>query len=133
MSSTATVKDTGAKVECIIPILNVTIFSASVDYYVNVLGFRAEWDWGDPPDVGSVERDDFSIMLVEDGQGRPGTWIWMGVEEAEQYYEEYKMSGAKIREQPVNYPWAYEFRVEDLDGHVIRIGSGPKEDEPHDH
>ena len=133
MSSTATVKDTGAKVECIIPILNVTNFSASIDYYVNVLGFRVEWDWGDPPDVGSVERDDDSIMLCENEQGHPGTWIWMGVEDAEKYYEEYKASGAKIREAPINYPWAYEFRVEDLDGHVLRIGSGPKEDESHDH
>ena len=100
MSSTATVKDTGAKVECIIPILNVTNFSASIDYYVNVLGFRVEWDWGDPPDVGSVERDDYSIMLCENEQGHPGTWIWMGVEDAEKYYEEYKASGAKIREAP---------------------------------
>ena len=133
MSSTATMKDTGAKVECIIPILNVRNFSASIDYYVNVLGFRVEWDWGDPPDVGSVERDGFSIMLVEEGQGHPGTWIWMGVEEADQYYEEYKASGARIHEQPANYPWAYEFRVEDLDGHVLRIGSGRKEDEPHDY
>ena len=133
MSSTTIVKDTGAKVECIIPILNVKNLAASMDYYVNVLGFRVEWDWGDPPDVGSVERDNFSIMLVEAGQGHPGTWIWMGVEDAEQYYEEYKLSGAKIHEHPVNYPWAYEFRVEDLDGHVIRIGSGPKEDEHHHH
>ena len=133
MSSTTTAKGTDAKVECIIPILNVKNLAASMEYYVNVLGFKMEWDWGDPPDVGSVERDDFSIMLVEDGQGHPGTWLWMGVEDAEQYYEEYKMSGAKIREHPVNYPWAYEFRVEDLDGHVIRIGSGPKDDGPHDH
>ena len=133
MSSDTTVKGTDAKVECIIPILNVTNLAASRDYYVNVLGFRVEWDWGDPPDVGSVERDDFSIMLVEDGQGHPGTWVWMGVEDAEEFYEEYKISGAKIREHPVNYPWAYEFRVEDLDGHVIRIGSGPKEDEHHHH
>ena len=133
MSSTTTVKGTDAKVECIIPILNVRNFSASIDYYVNVLGFRLEWDWGDPPDVGSVERDGYSIMLVEAEQGHPGTWIWMGVEDAEEYYEEYQTSGAKIREHPINYPWAYEFRVEDLDGHVIRIGSGPKEDEPHDH
>ena len=133
MSSTTTAKGTDAKVECIIPILNVKNLAASMEYYVNVLGFKMEWDWGDPPDVGSVERDDFSIMLVEDGQGHPGTWLWMGVEDAEQYYEEYKMSGAKIREHPVNYPWAYEFRVEDLDGHVIRIGSGPKDHGPHDH
>ncbi len=133
MSSTTTVKETDAKVECIIPILNVRNFSASIDYYVNVLGFRVEWDWGDPPDVGSVARDDCSIMLVEAGQGHAGTWLWMGVEDAEGYYEEYKASGAKIREHPINYPWAYEFRVEDLDGHVIRIGSAPKEDQPHGH
>ena len=131
--STTTAKETDAKVECIIPILNVKNLAASMDYYVNVLGFRVEWDWGDPPDVGSVARDDHSIMLVEDGQGHPGTWIWMGVEDADQYYKEYKASGAKIREHPINYPWAYEFRVEDLDGHVLRIGSGPKEDKSHDH
>ena len=133
MPDATTVKGTAAKVECIIPILNVRNFAASIDYYVNVLGFRLEWDWGDPPDVGSVERDDCSIMLVEAGQGHAGTWLWMGVEDAEEYYKEYKARGAKIREQPINYPWAYEFRVEDLDGHVIRIGSAPKEDEPHDH
>ncbi len=131
--STTPAPGTGAKVECIIPILNVKNLAASMDYYVNVLGFRKEWDWGDPPDVGSVARDGYSIMLVEDEQGHPGTWLWMGVEEADSYYEEYKASRAKIREHPINYPWAYEFRVEDLDGHVIRIGSGPKEDGSHNH
>ena len=127
------VSTTKAKVECIIPILYVRNFAASLDYYVNVLGFRKEWDWGDPPDIGSVERDGFSIMLCEGEQGHPGTWIWMGVEDADQYYEEYKASGAKIREHPVNYPWAYELRIEDLDDHVIRIGSGPKDDGSHNH
>ena len=49
----------------------------------------------------------------------------MGVEDGDQYYEEYKASGAKIREHPVNYPWAYEFRVEDLDGprYTNRVGT----------
>ena len=133
MSSTTTAKGTDAKVECIIPILNVRNFAASIDYYVNLLGFRVEWDWGDPPDVGSVARDDHSIMLVEGEQGHSGTWLWMGVEDAEEYYEEYKANGAKIRENPINYPWVYEFRVEDLDGHVLRIGSASKGDESHNH
>ena len=73
MPSTTTAKGTDANVECIIPILNVRNFAASIDYYVNVLGFRVEWDWGDPPDVGSVARDDYSIMLVEGEQGHSGT------------------------------------------------------------
>ena len=133
MTSTTTADGTAPEVECIIPILNVKNLAASIDYYVNVLGFRVEWQWGDPPDVGSVARDNHSIMLVEAEQGHPGTWVWMGVEDGDQYYEEYKANGAKIREHPVNYPWAYEFRVEDLDGHVIRIGSAPKEDRTHEH
>ena len=87
----------------------------------------------DPPDFGGVSRDNYSIMLCEDGQGHPGTWLWMGVEDADEFYEEYKASGAIIRDEPTNYPWAYELRVEDLDGHVLRIGSAPKEDEPHTH
>ena len=38
---------------------------------------------------------------------------------------------SKCQELPCEHSWAYEMRVEDLDGHVLRIGSGPKEDEPH--
>ena len=133
MAGTTTAQGADAKVEFIIPILNVRNLSASIDYYVNVLGFRKEWNWGDPPDFGSVARDDHSIMLCEEGQGHPGTWLWIGVEDADEYYEEYKISGAKIREAPINYPWAYEFRVEDLDGHVLRIGSARKEGGSHDH
>ena len=130
MSNTTTAKETESKVESIIPILYVKNFAASIDYYVNVLGFTKDWDWGDPPAFGSVSRDDFSIMLSEGWGGHPGTWIWIGVEDAEAFYDEYKASGATIRETPTNYPWAYELRVEDLDGHVLRIASAPKADEP---
>lgn len=31
---------------------------------------------------------------------------------------------------PTNYPWALGMQVEDLDGNVLRLGSGPKADEP---
>ena len=133
MSSTTTAKDTDSKVECIIPILNVSDLRASMDYYVNVLGFRKDWDWGDPPDFAGISRGDSSIMLCENGQGHPGTWLWIGVEDADEFYEEYKASGAIIRDDPINYPWAYELRVEDPDGHVLRIGSESRGHESHDH
>ena len=133
MSSATTAKETESQLECIIPILNVKNVPASIDHYVNVLGFKKDWDWGDPPDFGCVSRDNYSIMLCENGQGHPGTWVWTGVEDVDELYEEYKASGATIREAPTNYPWAYEMRVEDLDGHVLRIGSAPKEDGSHNH
>jgi len=44
--------------------------------------------------------------------------------------QEYRRSGARIRDAPTNYPWAYEMQVEDLDGNVLRLGSDSKENEP---
>ena len=41
------------------------------------------------------------------------------------------MSGATIREAPTNYAWAYEMKVEDPNGHVLRFGDEPNEDEPY--
>ena len=71
MSNTTTAKGTESKVESIIPILYVKNLAASIAYYVNVLGFKKDWDWGDPPAFGSVSRDDFSIMLSEGWGGTP--------------------------------------------------------------
>ncbi len=69
-------------------------------------------------------------MLCEGEQGHPGTWVWIGVEDAGQLFEEYSASGAKVRHPPTNYEWAYEMQVEDLDGNVLRLGSEPKPGEP---
>ncbi len=115
-------------VECITPILRVNNLADSIDYYVNKLGFKKDWDWGDPPDFGSVSRNGWCIMMCQGGQGNAGTYIWIGVEDVNECYGEFKRSGAKIRKPPTNYPWACEMMVEDLDGHVLRIGSEPKED-----
>ena len=69
-----------------------------------------------------MNRDCAGIYLCQGGQGRPGTWVWLGVEDVESLHEEYKASGAQIRHAPLNYPWAYEMKVEDPDGHILRFG-----------
>jgi predicted enzyme related to lactoylglutathione lyase len=110
------------------PILKVADMSVSIRYYVDVLGFKNA-DWGDAR-FTSVNRDRAGIYLCQGGQGHAGTWVWIGVEDVEALYKEYKASGAKIRRPPENYPWAYEMKVEDPDGHVLRFGSEPREDLP---
>ena len=112
------------------PILRVKRMAASVKYYVDVLGFTAA-HWGHEL-FTSVTRDGAGIYLCQGGQGAPGTWVWVGVEDVDALYQEYQASGAKIRLRPGNYPWAYEMHVEDLDGHVIRFGSEPRRDLPVD-
>lgn len=116
------------KFEGAAPILSVRNMAVSVRYYVDVLGFRnAEWGTAD---FTSVNRDSAGIYLCQGGQGGPGTWAWVGVEDVAALHEEYQASGARIRREPTNFPWALEMQVEDPDGHVLRFGSEPLADTP---
>jgi predicted lactoylglutathione lyase len=113
-------------VECITPILMVNSLASSIRYYVDVLGFKVDWGGEDQSTFASVSRDRRAIMLCQGEQGQAGTWLWIGVEDIELLCTEFKAKGAKFREPPTNYPWAYEMKIEDPDGHVLRFGSEPK-------
>ena len=110
--------------ECVVPILNVKNFAVSMDYYVDKLGFRKKWDWGDPPNFGCVTRGNVEIFLCEGAQGQPGTWMSVFVDNVDALHEEYKTRGAVIRQPPTNMPWGTrEMNVQDPDGHHFRMGS----------
>lgn len=109
------------------PIFRVSDLDASIDYYTRALGFRLNWQGGG---IASVVRGRLDIFLCVGAQGHPGAWIWAGVGDTDALHEEYRASGAKIRNPPTNYSWAYEMQVEDLDGNVLRLGSDPKDGEP---
>ena len=110
------------------PILRVEDMSRSVRYYVDVLGFTNA-PWGNEQ-FTEVKRDRAGIYLCQGGQGQVGTWAWIGVSDVATLYEEYRESGADIRLPPTNYGWAYEMQVRDPDGHILRFGSDPLDDEP---
>lgn len=110
-----------------IPILNVRSVTASIRYYVDALGFKLDWTWGEPMEFASVSRDCQAIMLCEDGQGHPGTWLWVGVDDIDPLFRDFSRTGVTFLELPTNFPWAYEMKVQDPDGHVLRFGSEPKE------
>jgi predicted enzyme related to lactoylglutathione lyase len=108
--------------ECVIPILYVRNFAVSLDYYVNQLGFTKKWTADDPPTFGCVARGKVEIFLSEGGQGQPGTWMSIFMEDVDALHEEYKKSGAIIRQPPTNMPWnTREMNVEDPDGHRLRM------------
>jgi catechol 2,3-dioxygenase-like lactoylglutathione lyase family enzyme len=109
--------------ESCVPILNVRDVAAAIDYYVRKLGFEKEWDWGTPPTFACIRRDQVRIFLCLNGQGAPGTWISIFVQDVDALYEDYKQSGAVIRQPPTDFPWGVrEMNVEDLDGHRLRMG-----------
>jgi catechol 2,3-dioxygenase-like lactoylglutathione lyase family enzyme len=109
------------------PILRVQNVAASIDYYVQKLGFKVDWQ---TPIFASVSRGRCGIFLSQGDQGHFGSWVWIGVEDSEALLAEYQAQGAKIRHPPTNYDWAYEMQVEDLDGNILRMGSDHKTDQP---
>ena len=105
----------------VVPILRVRDLAESVAYYVDTLGFTHDWTDGT---VASVHRDRASAMLCEGDQGRPGTWLWIGVSDVDALYAELGQRGARLRHPPTNYPWgSRECQVSDPDGHVLRFGA----------
>ena len=110
-------------IENVIPILRVQNIKTSRHFYTDALGFSLDWDAGE---MISVSRDGKAIMLCEGDQGQPGTWLWIGCDDADVLFDEFSTKGAKIHMPPKNFSWAYEFQIEDPDGHVLRFGSEPK-------
>ena len=109
------------------PILRVENMQASLDFYLNKLGFK-NVDWG-TDDFTSISRDRAALFLCRGGQGRGAAWVWVGVEDADALHEELKAKGVAIRMPPTNFPWALECHIEDPDGNVLRLGSEPREGE----
>ena len=112
-------------IENTIPILNVSDMAASLKFYEDTLGFTRDWEAEvDRDRVAGISRDGCVIYLCEGSQGTRGSWLWMGVENAD-YFEQVIDAGAIVVQEATNYPWAYELRVQDPDRNVIRIGTGP--------
>ncbi|NUM81679.1 VOC family protein [bacterium] len=111
------------------PILPVNNLETSIQYYCDKLGFSL--DWKEPEIMASVSRGPCNLMLCERDQGHVGTWVWIGVGNSEALYEEFKKTGAIIRNPPTNYYWALEMQIQDPDGNVLRFGSDRKEGEPY--
>jgi hypothetical protein len=52
-----------------------------------------ELDWHEPLVMASVSRDGRGLMLCEGGQGNPGTWVWIGVDDTASLFDEYRARG----------------------------------------
>ena len=112
-------------IENTIPILNVADLETSLEFYQRVLGFTLDWQANvDADKVAGVSRDGCAIYLCEGAQGSRGSWLWMGVESSD-FFAQVIEAGAKVAQQATSYPWAYELRIRDPDGNVIRIGTEP--------
>ena len=115
------------RVECVIPILRVADLRASLRWYQSTLAFSIDWD---SPGMASVSRDGRAIMLSQGDQGHLGGWVWIGVDDIAPLFADLTVRGVPVVLPPTNFSWAYETRIADPDGNVLRFGSDPLPDLP---
>jgi len=124
---------TSAKIsaECLTPILYVRDFEEAMNYYTEKLLFEKLWDWGDPPTFGAVRLGQVEIFFCLHGQGHPGTWLSIFVDDVDDYFERISQRGADVIFGPTDEPWGVrEIHVRDPNQHVIRFGHGIPMREP---
>ena len=113
-----------ADLSCPRPILHVRNLHASQHYYRDALGFKIDWEHGEPPDFGSVSRGDTVLFMCQGCQGNPGSWMMVFTPDVDRLHREIAGKKAIIRLPPTTMPWGLrEMHVADLDGNVIRFGS----------
>jgi predicted enzyme related to lactoylglutathione lyase len=61
----------------------------------------------------------------EGNEGTKSGWLWIGLED-DSLFAGIMASGAKIVQEPKNFPYAYEMRIQDPDGHILQLGTEPK-------
>jgi catechol 2,3-dioxygenase-like lactoylglutathione lyase family enzyme len=114
-----------ARVQHVVPILNVRDVPASLTWYVDVLGFGLSWSWGEPATYGGVVSGRAEIQFCQDGQGGPGTWVAVWVDDVDALHDRLRERGVDIRQPPTTFEWGVrEMNVADPDGHRIRFSTG---------
>jgi catechol 2,3-dioxygenase-like lactoylglutathione lyase family enzyme len=111
-----------------IPIFEVRELKASQRYYREALGFKVDWEHGDPPDFGSVSRAETVIFQCQ-GCGHPaGAWVMIFTPDVDRLHRELAARKARIVMPPRDMPWGLrEMNVADPDGNVLRFASRPHE------
>jgi GNAT superfamily N-acetyltransferase len=105
------------------PILYSSDIKKSIQYYTEVLGFDNEWTWDDEPSFGGVNKDSIQIFFCKNGQGHPGTWFAIVVDNVDELHQRIQTKGGHIVSAPENKEWGLrEMLVQDPDGHIIRFG-----------
>jgi hypothetical protein len=71
------------------------------------------------------------IFFCLKGQGRPGSWLVIFLDDVDDYFKRISKLGAEIVEPPSDMPWGVrEMQVRDPNQHVIRFGHGIPMREP---
>ena len=111
--------------EGVVPILSVGDLQGALDYYTSVLGFDVAWEWGEPPYLASVFRDQVEVNLSQnDAAGKlSASKVYFQVVDVDAYYERVTAAGAQVDVALADRPYGMkDFRILDPSGNELSFG-----------
>ncbi len=129
--------------KAITPILNVSDIQSSFEWFKK-LGWKKNWDWGQPISFGAMGSGECEIFLCLDAQGGrgkgnntktfnekdgetsdKGVWLSIWVDDVDSIYKQCLENSIEVMHEPEDMPWGVrEFHIRHPDGHVFRISQG---------
>jgi hypothetical protein len=127
------------------PILNVSNIVESFAWFAK-LGWTKGFEYGTPPDFGSVCSGKSEIFLCLNGQGgrgrsaltrtdrddtaEKGVWMSIWVDDVDAVHRHCVAQALDVTMPPTDQPWnVREMHVRHPDGHVFRISRGLGEED----
>jgi catechol 2,3-dioxygenase-like lactoylglutathione lyase family enzyme len=116
--------DTALAIECtsVNPGFVVPDISQAIEYYTQRLGFKFDFDWGEPPRFAGVRLGSVSLHLmkgVETGKG----FAYFVVEDVDELYDYHKSNDVEIVEPIANREYSMrDYHIRDFCGNMLGFG-----------
>src|SRR6266850_750067 len=102
------------------PELPVSDVLAAVDFYINKLGFKQSFIWGDPPEMAGVNLGRVQVFLAKGAPNPKGCSVYFVVGQADELYEFQRANGVEIALPPGDRQYGLrDYRVRDLYGYEL--------------
>ena len=107
------------------PTVSVADLRATVDYYHEQLGFKVQFEWGEPPIHAGVTLGAATLHFnqpsdLESINGR--FWLYFVVEDVDDLYSIYQRRDVELLDEPIDREWGMrEFNVRDINGISLRF------------
>jgi catechol 2,3-dioxygenase-like lactoylglutathione lyase family enzyme len=125
-------KENAMKITGAATVFPVTNLDASLAYFLNVLGFKEDFRFGQ---YAGIKHGECCLHLSQQGNpntGQPGTGaIYIFCDEVDGYYADITARGAVTDAPPESYPYGLrDFITRDPDGNQLTFGAPTKGEQP---
>lgn len=105
------------------PGFTVTDIPEAIDFYTTKLGFKFDFDWGDPPHFASVRLGNVALHLMKRKKGTGNCSAYFAVEDADSLYELHQSNGVEMTEDIADRPYDMrDYQVRDPYGNYLGFG-----------